>query len=60
MLLKIGVVLLMAWLAGVIGLYGAGDLVHVLLLAALMLLLLGFAKARDEALRQARGPVEKP
>ena len=49
MLLKIALVLLIAWLLGVLGLYRIGDLVHVLLLVGLMLLLLGALKARDAA-----------
>ena len=49
MLLKVAFVLLVAWLVGVIGLYNIGDLVHGLLLVGLMLLLLGFLRARDTA-----------
>lgn len=49
MLLKIALVLLIAWLLGVLGLYRIGDLVHVLLLAGLWLVLLGALKARDAA-----------
>ena len=49
MLVKVGFVLLLAWLVGVLGLFEAGDLVHVLLLIGLMLLLLGVLKARDAA-----------
>jgi hypothetical protein len=48
-LLKVAVLLLVAWLLGVVGLYDAGTLVHVLLLVGLMLLLLGALKARDAA-----------
>jgi hypothetical protein len=47
MLVKIAVVLLVAWLIGVLGVYNLGELVHVLLLGGLMLLLLGFLKARE-------------
>ena len=54
MLLKMAFVLLIiAWLLGVLGLYRIGDLVHVLLLVGLMFLLLGALKARDAA--AARG-----
>ena len=53
MLFKIALALLAMWLLGVVGLYSAGDLVHVLLLVGLMLLLLGFLKARDAAARRA-------
>ena len=48
-LLKAAVAMLIAWLLGVLGLYDAGNLVHVLLLAGLMFLLIGFLKARDAA-----------
>ena len=53
MLFKIAFALLAIWGLGVIGLYSAGDLVHVLLLVGLMLLLLAFLKARDAAARRA-------
>lgn len=53
MLFKIALALLAIWVLGVIGLYSAGDLVHVLLLVGLMLLLLAFLKARDAAARRA-------
>ena len=49
MLLKIGLVLLVAWLLGIVGVYQVGQGVHVFLLVGLMLLLLGFLKARDSA-----------
>jgi Family of unknown function (DUF5670) len=55
MLFKIAFALLAIWVLGVIGLYSAGDLVHVLLLVGLMLLLLAFLKARDAAARRALG-----
>ena len=60
MLLKIALVLLGAWLAGVLGAYAVGDMVHVLLLVGLMLLLIGFLQARDAAARRALGSAEKP
>ena len=47
MLLKVALVLLVAWGIGVLGVYRAGSLVHVLLLVGLMLLLLAFVKGRD-------------
>jgi hypothetical protein len=53
MLLKIALVLLAAWLVGVLGLY-RGDAIHVLLLVGLMLLLLGFVRAREAAITAAR------
>jgi hypothetical protein len=49
MLLKIGLVLLVAWFLGVVGVYRLGQGVHVFLLLGLLLLLLGFLKARDAA-----------
>lgn len=49
MLLKAALALLVAWLLGVVGIYDAGSLVHVLLLVGLMLLLLGVLKGRDAA-----------
>jgi hypothetical protein len=60
MLLKIGLVLLAGWLLGLIGVYRIGDLFHVLLLVALMLLLLGFLHARDAAVRAAASETKKP
>jgi hypothetical protein len=49
MLLKAALLLLIAWLLGVLGVYNAGQLVHILLFAGLMLLLFGVLKARDAA-----------
>jgi hypothetical protein len=49
MLFKIGLVLLVAWLLGMVGVYRLGQNVHFFLLAGLMLLLLGVLKARDAA-----------
>lgn len=54
MLFKIALVLLLAWLLGVLGVYTVGTLVHVLLLVGLMLLLLAMLKSRDAA--AGRGP----
>ena len=53
MLFKVAVVLLLAWVGGVAGLYDIGELVHVLLLVGLMMAMLGVLKARDGALRGA-------
>lgn len=53
MLVTIALVLLGTWGAGAI--YSIGQGVHILLLVGLMLLLLGFMKARDRALLGARG-----
>ena len=59
MLFKIALVLLGAWLVGVLGLFNAGQFVHVLLLVSLMLFLLGFLHAREAAMRRAIGPSDK-
>ena len=53
MLLKAALLILTIWLVGVLGLYEAGSLVHVLLLGGLMMLLLGTLKARDAAVHRA-------
>ena len=50
MLLKAALLLLLAWVLGVAGVYNIGTLVHVFLLIGLMLLLLGVLKARDATL----------
>ena len=55
MVLKVALMLLLAWFLGVIGLYDIGDLVHVFLLVGLMLLMLGSLRARDAAAAAARG-----
>jgi hypothetical protein len=49
----IALVLLAVWMLGVVGVYRAGDGLHVLLLVGLMLLLVAFLKARDAAARGA-------
>ena len=58
MLLKIALVLLAVWVVGVLGLYDIGDAVHILLLAAGMLLLLGVLKRREAAMAASRHPTE--
>jgi uncharacterized protein DUF5670 len=61
MLFTIALLLLVVWVLGVLGVYAAGDLVHVLLLIGLMLLLLAFLRARDAAGRRAvGGPPDQP
>ena len=55
MLLKAALLVLAAWLVGVLALDQAGQLVHVLLLVGLMMLLLGVLKARDAAARHDAG-----
>ena len=59
MLLKIALVLMAAWLTGVLGLYDIGDAVHLLFLVGGMLLLLAFVKGRDAA-PTPRPPREDP
>jgi hypothetical protein len=56
MLLIVAAVLLIAWVGGV-SLLDVGSPIHILLLIGLMLLLLGFLKARDAATTAERaGP----
>jgi uncharacterized membrane protein len=55
MLFKIALALLAVWGLGIGGVYGVGQIVHVLLLIALMLLLLSFARAHDAAARRQGG-----
>ena len=52
MLFKIGLVLLVSWLLGVVGAYNLGQRVHLQLLAGLMCVLLGGLRARDAATHQ--------
>ncbi len=59
MLFKVGLVLLAVWLLGLVGAYHIGDLFHVFLLAGLTLLLLGFLRARDAAVRAALSETKK-
>ena len=47
----IAFVLMAAWLLGLLGVYRIGGSVHLLLVAALGVLLLAFLKARDDAAR---------
>ena len=51
MLTKLGLALLLLWIVSQVGPYQVGSLGHLLLLLGLLLLLLGFAKARDSATR---------
>ena len=59
MLFKVALILLAAWLLGLFGVYRIGDLFHVLLVVGLMLLLLGFLRARDAAVRRTVGENKK-
>ena len=60
MLFKLSLLMLGVWLLGV-SILDLGDVVHVLLLAGLMLLLISFLRARDEAARRATNvPSPKP
>lgn len=61
MFFKIALALFATWLLGVAGLYSVGDAVHVLLLVGLMLLMLGFLRARDAAVRRGvSGTSDRP
>ena len=55
MLFKTALVLLVAWLLGVVGVYRIGESVHILLLVGLMVLLMALLKARDAAARRPLG-----
>ncbi len=59
MLFTVGLVLLAAWLLGVVGVYRIGELIHVFLLVGLMLLLLGSLRARDAAVRGVESETKK-
>lgn len=56
MLVKTSLVLLLAWVLGVLGLYDIGQLVHGFLLVGLMLLPIAFMRARDAARSTDGGP----
>ena len=60
MLIKVALVVLVLWLVGVLGPFQFGDMVHVLLLVGLALLLLGFVKAREAAMKAAAGANSPP
>jgi hypothetical protein len=47
MLYTLAVILLIAWLLGIVGTYTIGAFVHVLLVVALVLLLVGFITGRQ-------------
>jgi hypothetical protein len=59
MLFTVGLVLLAMWMVGLVGVYRIGDLFHGFLLVGLMLLLLGFLRARDAAVRAASSQTNK-
>jgi hypothetical protein len=46
MLYTIAVILLVAWLLGIVGIYTIGAFVHVLLVVAIVLLLVGLVSGR--------------
>jgi hypothetical protein len=46
MLYTIAVILLIAWLLGIVGIYTVGAVVHVLLVAAIVLFLVGMLSGR--------------
>ena len=54
MRLRIALALLVAWMVGVLGVYEAGTLVHVLLLGGLMFLPLAVSTSRDIVARRAK------
>lgn len=54
MLLMAALALLGVWFVGVLGVFDAGSLVHILLLVGLMLLLLAALKDRDAEAAAAR------
>jgi hypothetical protein len=63
MLLKLGAVLLVVWLVGLVFFVDLGDVRHLPLLLGLMLVFLGFLKARDAAMaaaRESNEPTRKP
>ena len=49
MLVKIAIVLLIAWVMGITGLFNVGPAVHALLLGGMFLLLLALVRRRDAA-----------
>jgi thiamine transporter ThiT len=59
MLAAVALVLLLAWVLGIVGAYDVGDLVHVLLLVALWLFLLAFATGREAAVH-SKGAGDQP
>jgi len=54
MLVMSGVVLLIAWLVAIFGLFWIGDWTHMILVASLFLLFLGGLRARDAAMGRDR------
>jgi hypothetical protein len=46
MLYAIAVILLIAWLLGIVGIYTVGSFVHLLLVVAIVLFLVGFLNGR--------------
>ena len=60
MLSKVGLLLLVLWVVGLLGPYELGKPVHALLLVGLMLLLLSGLKARDAAVERERARQREP
>lgn len=60
MLIKVALVVLVLWLVGVLIPLQLGDAVHVLLFIGLALLLLGFLKQREAAMKAAAGANSPP
>ena len=60
MLLKVALVLLLAWVVGALNVDRIGSAVHLLLLVGLMLLLLGVLKTRDASILENRETSKPP
>ena len=50
MLITLAVILLVAWLLGIVGVYTAGAFIHVLLVIAVVLFLVGIVSGRRRVL----------
>src|SRR5437868_14235393 len=57
MLYTLAVILLIAWLLGVVGTYTIGAFVHVLLVIAIVLFVAGLLSGRTTVLRRLRRPL---
>ena len=60
MLLKVGLVLMLTWVAGALNVDRIGSGVHLLLLVGLMMLLLGVLKTRDASIAENRDTNKPP
>ena len=50
MLITLAVILLVAWILGIVGVYAIGAFVHLLLIAAIILFILGLVAGRRTAI----------